>query len=128
MTCKQQIIIAIGTNVNQERNMKCAKYLLTLLWRNIRFTSLKWTEPIGMHTDYFYNCLAYAEVEQDLYTIKDILKNIETKCGNTLQERALQRIQIDIDIIKYGTEKLHVNDWDRPYVQELLKEIDFQKK
>lgn len=125
MSDKQKLLIALGTNVNQKQNIQKAMDLLRKTWHDILFTNLKWTKPIGMDTDLFYNCLAYAKVDEDLSQVQQILKNIEKACGNTETDRALQKIQMDIDILMFGTHKLHEQDWQRSYIQELIQEIDY---
>lgn len=125
MSDKQKLLIALGTNVNQKQNIQKAMDLLRKTWHDILFTKLKWTKPIGMDTDLFYNCLAYAKVDEDLSHVQQILKNIEKACGNTEADRAHQKIQMDIDILMFGTRKLHEQDWQRSYIQELIQEIDY---
>lgn len=125
MSDKQKLLIALGTNVNQKQNIQKAMDLLRKTWHDILFTNLKWTKPIGMDTDLFYNCLAYAKVDEDLPHVQQILKNIENACGNTEADRVLQKIQMDIDILMFGTHKLHEQDWQRSYIQELIQEIDY---
>lgn len=125
MSDKQKLLIALGTNVNQKQNIQKAMELLRKTWHDILFTNLKWTKPIGMDTDLFYNCLAYAKVDEDLPQVQQILKNIEKTCGNTEADRVLQKIQMDIDILMFGTHKLHEQDWQRSYIQELIQEIDY---
>lgn len=123
----KRVILALGTNVNQERNMKQVRRLLVDTWPDMKFTTPKWTQPIGIASDLFYNCLAYTEVEESLEELTEKVKNMERICGNTEAERSLNRIQMDIDILLYGDNKLHIDDWQRDYVQELMKEIDFIK-
>lgn len=125
MSDKQKLLIALGTNVNQKQNIQKAMDLLRKTWHDILFTNLKWTKPIGMDTDLFYNCLAYAKVDEDLSQVQQILKNIEKACGNTEADRAHQKIQMDIDILMFGTRKLHEQDWQRSYIQKLIQEIDY---
>lgn len=125
MSDKQTLLIALGTNVNQKQNIQKAMELLRKTWHDILFTNLKWTKPIGMDTDLFYNCLAYTKVDEDLSQVQQILKNIEKACGNTETDRAHQKIQMDIDILMFGTRKLHEQDWQRSYIQELIQEIDY---
>ncbi|PMC10604.1 2-amino-4-hydroxy-6-hydroxymethyldihydropteridine diphosphokinase [Hoylesella timonensis] len=125
MSDKQKLLIALGTNVNQKQNIQKAMDLLRKTWHDILFTNMKWTKPIGMDSDLFYNCLAYAKVDEDLPQVQQILKNIEKACGNTEADRVLQKIQMDIDILMFGTRKLHEQDWQRSYIQELIQEFDY---
>ena len=123
----KRVILALGTNVNQERNMKQVRRLLADTWPDMKFTTPKWTQPIGMATDLFYNCLAYTEVDESLEELTEKVKNMERICGNSEAERSRNRIQMDIDILLYGDNKLHIDDWQRDYVQELMNEIEFIK-
>lgn len=125
MSDKQKLLIALGTNVNQKQNIQKAMDLLRKTWHDILFTKSKWTKPIGMDTDLFYNCLAYTKVDEDLSQVQQMLKNIEKACGNTEIDRAHKKIQMDIDILMFGTHKLHEQDWQRSYIQELIQEIDY---
>lgn len=120
----KRVILALGTNVNQERNMKQVMQLLADTWPDMKFTSQKWTQPIGMASDLFYNCMAYTEVEESLEELTEKVKGMERICGDTRAERLLNRIQMDIDILLYGDNKLHIDDWQRDYIQELMNEID----
>lgn len=123
----KRVILALGTNVNQERNMKQVRRLLVNTWPDMKFTTTKWTQPIGIASDLFYNCLAYTKVEETLEELTEKVKNMEHLCGNTEAERSLNRIQMDIDILLYGDNKLHIDDWQRDYIQELMNEIEFIK-
>lgn len=123
----KRVILALGTNVNQERNMKQVRRLLADTWPDMKFTTPKWTQPIGIASDLFYNCLAYTAVDESLEELTEKVKNMERICGNTRAERSLNRIQMDIDILLYGDNKLHIDDWQRDYVQELMNEIEFIK-
>ena len=127
MSNKHQLVIALGSNVNQERNIERAKLLLITTWKDMLFTSAKWTRPIGMSSDMFYNVLAYTWMTDDLRPLQDKLKEIEQTCGDSHLKRSLSRIEMDIDILQFGEERLHPDDWNRSYIQELMKEIDFDR-
>lgn len=123
----KRVILALGTNVNQERNMRHVMRLLADTWRDIKFTTPEWTQPIGMASDLFYNRLAYAEMEETLEELTEKAKRMERLCGDTEAERSRNRVHMDIDILMYGDDRLHTDDWQRDYVQELMKEIDILK-
>ncbi len=123
----KRVILALGTNVNQERNMRHVMRLLADTWRDIKFTTPEWTQPIGMASDLFYNRLAYTEMEETLEELTEKAKRMERLCGDTEAERSHNRVHMDIDILLYGDDRLHTDDWQRDYVQELMKEIDILK-
>ena len=49
---------------------------------------------------------------------------MEQTCGNTDRLREQGIVVLDIDILKYGDKKMHIDDWQRPYIQQLLKEMN----
>lgn len=48
MTRLHHIILALGSNIQQEAIMREARKLLSALFPDIEFTHVMWTEPIGM--------------------------------------------------------------------------------
>lgn len=45
-------------------------------------------------------------------------------CGDTKEARNHNIVNIDIDILQYGDTRLHVDDWNRPYIATLLKQLN----
>lgn len=127
MVESHQLFISIGTNINQEEKLSLAKNMLRGLFTNIVFSSEIWTEPIGIQTDEFLNCIAMASTKHGLKQIERALKQIERRCGDTKSKRTENIISMDIDILQYGDEKFHVEDWKRDYVTKLMKELTGQE-
>lgn|SRR5574344_179777 len=122
MGTKNKLILALGTNYNQEMNMFMAEHLLKKLLPDIIFTEQRWTKPIGIKSDRFLNKLAFAMVDHGVPQIERALKNIEHKCGNTKAERSKNIVKIDIDILLVGETKYHIMDWERNYIKDLIKQ------
>lgn len=119
---KKKLIIALGTNVHKCDNMIWAKaHLFGLFGDDIIFTLLMDTEPIGMESEMFTNCLATAYTTLELEEIEQNLKYIEQKCHDTIEKRAKNIVEMDIDILEYDGRKFHAKDWERPYVKELME-------
>ena len=91
----QKVIMALGTNTGQNANISLALNRLG----NI-ITDMKCSE-----------CL------------REILKNIEIECGRTDASKSEGIIPMDIDVLKYGDNTEHVEDWQRDYIKILIKEI-----
>lgn len=119
-----EIVIALGTNENQETNMRTAKQLLRQLFSDIEFTKSIWTKPIGMQSERFLNCLAIAHTKHREPQISSALKRIEIRCGNTRALRTVNIVRMDIDILLFDHQRLHEKDWKRSYIKNLMKEID----
>ncbi|MGN1375616.1 MAG: 2-amino-4-hydroxy-6-hydroxymethyldihydropteridine diphosphokinase [Prevotella sp.] len=121
---KKRLIIAIGSNYEQEINMNKASTMLKMLFSgNICFTKNIWTDPIGIKSDRFLNCIAMTYSCLTPEEICDKLKTIESSCGSNEKERRQNIVRMDIDILMYGTEKYHTKDWERLYIKELIKEL-----
>ena len=51
------------------------------------------------------------------------LKQIETDFGRTPEKRQRGIVPIDLDILQYGDQRHHERDWQRPYVADLLGQL-----
>lgn len=116
-----KIIVALGSNHNQEENIKKAMLRLSAAFDGqIRFTDSLWTKPIGMVSDMFLNCLGFAETDMTQNEVTALLKQTERLCGNTEALRRENIIEMDIDLLMFGDVKLKPSDWQREYVKALL--------
>lgn len=126
---KSRLVMALGCNYNHEMNMKRAQEeICTLFNESVVFTSMKWTSPIGIKSGMFLNCLAMTYTDLEYGRVRKALKHIETVCGNTNDDRMNNVVNMDIDILMYGDDRFHVEDWRREYVKELIRELDIQGK
>ena len=119
-----ELVISLGSNDRQETNMIIAKQLLEQLFGDIQFTKSVWTNPIGIESDRFLNCLAIAHTKHREPQIKSALKRIEIRCGDTRAFRSINIVRMDIDILLFDGQRLHAEDWQRPYIKNLMKEIN----
>lgn len=125
MTEVKEIIISIGTNIDQDLNMFIAKQRLEELFHNIQYSSEMWTDPIDMpDSDRFLNCLAYTRTVHGFKQVRQALKQIERRCGVSYAMKHAGIVKMDIDILLYGDERLHESNWNRPYIQQLMKELN----
>jgi 2-amino-4-hydroxy-6-hydroxymethyldihydropteridine diphosphokinase len=123
---KTKIIIAFGSNYEPLINVAYAKTQLSSLFESIVFSSEIWTEPIKIKSDKFINCVAVAETAENLESTLHSLKEVEDLCGNTTTNRLKGKVIMDVDLLKYGNTKLHENDWQRPYIIQLLNELNIK--
>ncbi len=121
---ESKIIIALGSNFEQQKNVEEARRRLCALFPDIVFSRFLWTNPIGIKSDRFVNALAFAHTVLSQRLIEQELKEIERRCGRCAEEKAKGIIRLDLDLMQYGMEKLHQEDWKRGYVLELLEDMD----
>jgi len=115
------VIMALGSNTNPRRNMERAMAELRVVMLDIVFTELVETEPVGMKSGSFLNCMARATVEVTLEQLTRCVKDIERMLGDN--GHGSDVVNMDIDILQYGDRKLHAADWERDYIKRLYDKI-----
>ena len=127
MTEKKELILSLGSNADQKECMlaACTK-LHEMFGDDIVFSQQMWTNPIGIDSDKFLNCLVFTHTSHKLEYINKAMKHIERLCGNRKRARANNIIKMDIDILKYGEQILHNNDWSRAYIITMMKDCPFK--
>lgn len=128
MTKQNYIIISIGSNYNQKENISFAKKKLTgMLGEQTSFTRDMWTEPVGIQSEKFINCICISSTKHTLLQLTKAFKQLERKCERSKKNDLINKIPLDIDILLYGDQRYHEKDWERQYIQELLNDF-FNKK
>lgn len=128
MTKQNYIIISIGSNYNQKENISFAKKKLTgMLGEQTSFTRDMWTEPVGIQSEKFINCICISSTKHTLLQLTKAFKQLERKCERSKKNDLINKIPLDIDILLYGDRRYHEKDWERQYIQELLNDF-FDKK
>lgn len=128
MTKENYIIISIGSNYNQKENISFAKKKLAgMLGEQTSFTRDMWTEPVGIQSEKFINCICISTTRHTLLQLTKAFKQLEKKCERSKKNELISKIPLDIDILLYGNQRYHEKDWERQYIQELLNDF-FDKK
>lgn len=119
-----KIIVALGTNFDQKKNAFTAEAMMKSIFKDSSHVSkFLWTKPIDMkNSDKFLNFIVFAKTHYGLPQLTKAFKQLEKKCGRTKYDESRGIIKIDIDILQYGNEIFHKEDWNRDYVKELLLE------
>ena len=74
----------------------------------------------------FLNMLCFASTSLSRSEVTGVLKRIELMCGRKPGDKEQGIIKMDADLLLYGTERLHLSDWDRSYIQKLLSQKNNQ--
>ncbi len=119
------IIISLGSNTDQARNIMLAVKMIGKMFPFAKFTEAIWTEPVGLKSEKFLNCLCHIKSDDSIATVEGHLKYIERCIGRTAENSMKGIIAIDIDILKFNETRLHKGDWQRDYIQKLIKNISF---
>ncbi|MEE3384479.1 MAG: 2-amino-4-hydroxy-6-hydroxymethyldihydropteridine diphosphokinase [Prevotella sp.] len=126
---KKKILFAIGTNspLASDRVIWMKARVFGLFGDDVRFTFLVETDPIGIVSPKFTNCVGIAFTTMPLEEIKAIFKEIEKECEDTKEKRRNNLIEMDIDILEYDGVRYHEKDWSRPYIIDMVEEAEILK-
>ena len=108
---KMKITISLGSNTEQEQHVEEAIERLKTVFSDITFTQPQWTEPIGVVSDRYLNCLANFTTSLSLQQLVQLLKDVETAMGDTHENHKQGIVLIDLDVIKYGDKEVKKIAW-----------------
>lgn len=118
------VILSLAANRYQKSNLAKARQRIGEVLTNIHYTTEQWTEPLSTkRRDPYLNQLAQGQTELGLEELNRRLKQIENDFGRTPEKRQRGIVPIDLDILQYGDQRHHERDWQRPYVADLLGQL-----
>lgn len=93
-------LICIGSNYNREDNLLRARNRLTAFFPSIRFAEEVETEPYLLSNPaLFSNQLARFHSDEGIEQVKARLKTIERLAGRLPEDKAKEKIVLDIDLL-----------------------------
>ena len=108
---KMKTTISLGSNTEQEQHIEEAIERLKTVFSDITFTQPQWTEPVGVVSDRYLNCLANFTTSLSLQQLVQLLKDVETAMGDTHENHKQGIVLIDLDVIKYGDKEVKKIAW-----------------
>ncbi len=123
MKKSHSVILCLGSNADQEANIQRAQQLLRTEYASIAFTPSIWTEPVGVVSPPYLNCLATMTIEDNLSRLHNKTKSIERLMHSSPEERKGNTVRIDIDILSFDRKHYHEDDWSRDYVKQLIEDL-----
>ena len=120
-----KVLLCLGSNRDALRHIDAAQNMLRRTLGDIRFSQSLWTKPIGTATPspLYLNCLAQADTNLGYPALHQMLKDMERTIGSTPTERKQGIVRIDIDMLLADGQRHHEDDWERPYVKNLLAQL-----
>lgn len=116
------VLIALGSNTgNRQGNLsealvKCKDFIQTN-----KLSPVIETKPIRHTNNPYLNQLFSGTTSLTLEKLLDNTKSIENEMGRDRSNRG--NVAIDIDIMLYDQQKLHITDWERDYLKQLLTQL-----
>ena len=112
------VLISLGSNYLPAIHMQWASERLALLLTDVRYSRKRWTQDIHHRGIWYMNRLAVAKTAMSVEELERALKAIEAET-----QRSREHVTIDLDLMQYDSQRYHLKDWSRPYIQLLLPDI-----
>ncbi|MDO5522440.1 MAG: 2-amino-4-hydroxy-6-hydroxymethyldihydropteridine diphosphokinase [Bacteroidia bacterium] len=120
-----KILVSLGSNIYSKQNIDKARRMLIHYFPDIVFTPSVIIIENGENNSLpFRNVLGIFNSELPSEEIIQKLKLIEYAMGRQPRDKESGKVIIDIDLLQYGDQILRPEDFEKEYVQALLKEIN----
>ena len=110
------VLIALGSNYHQSAHIQWASQRLAALLDGVTMSRVLWTPDIHGRGLWYMNRLLRARTTLSPTQLNELLKQTEQET-----RRTKEHVTIDLDLMQYDTERYHLADWERPYIQKLIK-------
>ena len=109
------VLIALGSNYHQSAHILWASQRLAALLADVTLSPILWTPDIHGRGLWYMNRLLRARTMLSPTQLTALLKQIEQET-----QRTKQHVTIDLDLMQYDDQRFHHDDWQRPYIQNLI--------
>ena len=118
-----KILIAIGSNHEAERRMNEVRVLLQDSFGDVVFSPSMQTKDINMEGPDYINMVAVFHTSLSYQQVNSLLKKLQSMCGNSEEARSRHEVAMDLDILAFNDRLYRLNDWQRPYIKQLVNTI-----
>lgn len=112
------VILSLGSCCRPTAHIQWASQWLQQTLSDAKLSKTLWTADIKGFGRMYMNRLISGYTSLSLDALQQTLKAAEKRCGRTAEA-----ITLDIDVMQYDHQQLHLRDWPRPYIQLLINEI-----
>ena len=109
------VLIALGSNYHQSAHILWASQRLAALLADVTLSPILWPPDIHGRGLWYMNRLLRARTMLSPTQLTALLKQIEQET-----QRTKQHVTIDLDLMQYDDQRFHHDDWQRPYIQNLI--------
>ena len=121
---KHECIIGIGSNIDPEKNIASALFILRQEQEFVSVSSLIKTSPIGISEQPdFLNGAAKVLTEMELADFKSYLKGVEDRLKRDRTTPKYGPRTIDLDIVKWDGEIVDPDYYSREFLKDAVDEI-----
>lgn len=122
-----EYLISIGSNEGRDVNMSLARRRLVQLFADIRFSTERETAPLCLHRPCsFSNQVACFHSVLCADEVRSCLKTIEREAGRMPQDKPLEIVRLDLDLLMCDGRVLKPADMERAYVRQGMEELKME--
>ncbi len=97
-----EVFVAIGSNVDPEKHLRCAARALRERFHDVRFSACYRNPAFGFEGADFLNAVAGFDTTLPVEALLQELRAIETRCGRTPADPKWGPRAIDLDLLLFG--------------------------
>lgn len=117
--------ISLGSNEHRKDNLALARKRLSELFPGICFSREEETKPLFFHRpNLFSNQVARFSSDCQVGEITSQLKLIERDAGRTSEEKKMEIVRLDIDLLSCDNTVYKSEDLKRDYILRGLRELE----
>lgn len=117
-------LLCIGSNHQPEKQLALARQMLAESYPDILFSDEVETLPIGLQNKaLFHNQMARFQTDAPIDEVRLQLKHIEQLAGRRVEDKPLEIVRLDIDLLQAGNQVLKPHDMQRHYVKKGMEEL-----
>lgn len=117
-------LISLGSNVpDRHERMAAARNWLCRQFSSVTFSDVYSTRAINGRSPDYLNMVAAIHTDLTVTDLTTLCKDYETTCGRTPNSKSSGLIEIDVDLLQYGTLMLRPDELLRPYLQQGLQSL-----
>ncbi len=113
-----RVIISISSAHLQAAHVQWASQWLVSHLSEVRLSRTLWTADVKGTGRMYMNRLAVGTTTLSSETLQSLLKTMEQRC-----HRCADQMTLDLDLMQYEAQRMHLHDWPRPYIQQLINDI-----
>lgn len=116
--------VCIGSNECRKENLLLARNRLRELFHTVYFSTEEDTEPLFIKRSFpFSNQLARFESSRSADEVILLLKTIEMEAGRTPDDKKMEIVRLDIDLLLCDDVVVKPDDMNRDYISRGLSEL-----
>jgi 2-amino-4-hydroxy-6-hydroxymethyldihydropteridine diphosphokinase len=119
-----QVIIALGSNIDPEKNIRLTKEILGQTYNLLAESSFKKTSPVDTPPQAdFINGAVLIETTLEKAELRNNLKHIESRLGRAAQHDPNTPRTIDLDIVVWNKRVVDPDFYKRAYLKRCVLEL-----